>query len=141
LGRLFSWILAVATLLFFFGSGQQAYAHPRNPHPPAPAPRHLTVKFDYDFSHIPACAATVKTKCIQQFIVYDISAGPLPSQRFELFVIPAPPGSTGAVKGITGTSPQLLSFESGQHLIAVTAQMPGNTETDPSACTVWITVP
>jgi hypothetical protein len=104
----------------------------------APAKHSVTVKFDYDFGPTPACSAKIKKSCIQQFVVYDISAGE--AKRSKLFTIPAPPDAKGAVNGITGTSPELL-FESGKHLLAVVAQEPDGSESHPRACTTWITIP
>lgn len=103
----------------------------------------ITVTFDYDFTHHLSCSASIRDKkekkeCVRQFIVYDISAG-LPN-RTELMSILAPPDAHGLVKGISGSTPLLL-FESGQHLIAVVAQTPKGSESDPNQCTVWITIP
>jgi hypothetical protein len=98
----------------------------------------ITVNFDYDFSKTPACSKTVTKACIQQFIVYDISAGL--AVRTKLFSIPVPPGETKLVKGLTGKSPLLL-FESGKHRIAVTAQMAGGKESDIDASITWVEVP
>jgi hypothetical protein len=94
------------------------------------------VEFSYDFTLVPACSSTVAKKCIAQFNVYDISAG----KPIKLFSIPAPPGAKGPVKSITGESQPLL-FESGKHLLAVTAQMVSSEESDPHACTVWAQIP
>jgi hypothetical protein len=106
---------------------------------PAPSSKHtITVNFDYDFSKTPACSKTVTKACVQEFIVYDISAGL--TVRTKLFSIPAPPGETKLVKGITGKSPLLL-FESGKHRIAVTAQMAGGKESDIDASMTWVEVP
>lgn len=103
----------------------------------------ITVTFDYDFAHQPPCSTDANEKehdkvCVQQFIVYDISAGL--AQRTKLMTIPVPADARGMVKGISGTSPLLL-FESGQHLIAVVAQAPNGYESDPNRCEVWITIP
>src|SRR5580698_2310049 len=63
----------------------------------------ITVKFDYDFTRIPACdPPKVKEKCIAQFNIYDISAGI--KSRTRLFSMPAPAGETKRVSGITATS-------------------------------------
>ena len=91
----------------------------------------ITVKFDYDFSRTPACSAKITKKCVKQFIVYDISGGS--QNRAKLFSIPVPDGASGQMKGITGTSPQ-LSFELGQHFLAVVAQWPDSTESETIAC-------
>lgn len=103
----------------------------------------ITVTFDYDFAHQPPCSTDANQKehkqvCVQQFIVYDISAGL--AQRTKLMTIPVPSDAHGMVKGLSGTSPRLL-FESGQHLIAVVAQAPDGHESDPNRCEVWITIP
>jgi hypothetical protein len=103
----------------------------------------ITVTFDYDFTHQPPCSANVKDRkekksCVQQFIVYDISAGL--ANRTELVSIPVPPDAHGLVKGISATTPLLL-FESGQHLIAVVAQTPKKFQSDPNRCELWVTIP
>jgi len=98
----------------------------------------ITVNFDYDFSKTPVCSKTVTKACVQEFTVYDISAGF--TDRTKLFSIPVPPGETKLVKGITGKSPLLL-FESGKHRIAVTAQLAGGKESDIDASTTWVEVP
>jgi hypothetical protein len=100
----------------------------------------ITVKFDYDFTKMPACAPPPKVneKCVAQFNVYDISAGP--QRRTKLFSIPAPVGETKQVAGITATSPA-RRFESGKHLISVAMQMPDGTESDAQACTIWVEIP
>ncbi|MGD1210703.1 MAG: hypothetical protein ABR973_05020 [Candidatus Acidiferrales bacterium] len=104
----------------------------------APAKHSVAVKFDYDFRLTPACTAKIKKGCVQQFVVYDISAGE--AKRSKLFTIPAPQDATGAVTGIAGTSPP-LSFESGKHLLEVVAQYPDGTESQARACTTWVTIP
>src|SRR5271156_2429905 len=78
----------------------------------------VTVAFDYDFRLTPACTAKITKNCVQQFVAYDISAGA--NHATMLFPIALPPNPVGAVPGITGTSPK-LDFESGKHLIAVSA--------------------
>jgi hypothetical protein len=130
------------------GLARPAYAQPQeNPAPaptpaptPAPVKHAITVHFDYDFSPTPACPQEKGKPCVEQFVVYDISGGPSPDKRFTLFTVPVPSGAKGAMKGITGTGPP-LSFESGRHLIAVTAQMPDKRESNPSVCQFWVTIP
>jgi hypothetical protein len=103
----------------------------------------ITVTFDYDFRLTPACTATVTKKCVQEFVVYDISAGASKAKRYKLFTVPLPPNPTGMVHGIQATSPS-LDFESGKHLLGVTALAPGtdpNHESSPRACSTWITIP
>ncbi len=141
---LFSWLLGIVALLALSGPARPSYAQPQENPPPAPAPtpaKHtIAVHFDYDFSGTPACPQDKNKPCVQQFIVYDISGGTAPEQRFQLFTVPVPPDAKGAVKGITGTSPP-ISFESGRHLIAVTAQTADKKESDPSVCQFWLTIP
>ena len=112
--------------------------------PAQPSPGHgkhtVTVTFTYDFRKTHACTATITTNCIQQFIVYDISAGANKTKRFKLFSVSPPAGATEIVNGIAGIGP-LLDFESGQHLIAVVATEPDLSESFPTACTTWITIP
>lgn len=98
----------------------------------------LSFTFDYDFGVTPACSKTVKKGCVQLFNLYDISAGK--PKGVKLGSIPVPSGATGFVKGISATTEPLL-FESGRHLLAVTAQMPNGLESDSSKCTVWVEVP
>lgn len=100
---------------------------------------YVTVTFDYDFSRTPACSEKVTTKCVQEFVAYDISAGV--KNRIKLFEIPLPAKAEGVVKGITGKSPTKLDFESGKHLIAVVAREPDGTESMHRACTTWIQIP
>jgi hypothetical protein len=138
--KTFSWLLGIVALLALFGPARPSYAQPQDNPTPAPAKHTITVHFNYDFDRTPACPQDKGKPCVEQFIIYDISGGPTPDKRFMLFTVPVPPGAKGAMKGITGTSPQ-LSFESGQHLIGVTAQMPDKKESSPSACQVWVTVP
>ena len=100
----------------------------------SPSKHKITVTFDYDFTAAPACSTKVTKKCIIQFNVYDTS-GP---KRYKLFTIPPPENANRAMKGITGTSPLLL-FESGKHLIAVTALNDSSQES--TAATMWVTIP
>lgn len=96
----------------------------------------IVVTFDYDFTAAPACSEKVTKKCIAKFIVYDISG----EKPYKLFTIPVPAGATGKVKGISGESQPLL-FESGKHLLGVSAQRDSGEESNPHATTVWATIP
>jgi hypothetical protein len=96
----------------------------------------ISVKFDYNFTAMPACSQKVTKKCIAKFVVYDISGG----KPYKLFTIPVPADASGAVKGISGESQPLL-FESGKHLVAVTAQKDSGEESSPPASAVWVTIP
>ena len=98
----------------------------------------VTVTFDYDFGKTPACAATVTKVCVQQFIAFDISGGT--KNPPMLFPIPLPANPVGAIHGITKTGPP-IDFESGQHLISVSAMAPNGTHSKRSLCTTWITIP
>jgi hypothetical protein len=89
----------------------------------------ITVKFDYDFTHVPVCSGKPSEKCVQQFIVYDIS-GP---KKIKLFSLPPPPNAKGKMTGITATSPKLL-FVVGYHRIGVSAASSANTESVPFDC-------
>ncbi|MGA9998872.1 MAG: hypothetical protein WBQ04_02045 [Candidatus Acidiferrales bacterium] len=103
----------------------------------AQPPKHtIVVKFDYDFTAVPACSQKVSKKCIAKFFVYDISG----DKPYKLFTIPVPADASGSVKGISGESQPLL-FESGKHLLAVTAQKGTGEESNPHACSVWVTIP
>jgi hypothetical protein len=109
---------------------------------PATASSHgrhtVTVTFDYDFGKTPACSAKVTRHCVQQFIAYDISAGI--NNATMMFPIALPIHPVGAIHGITATSP-LLDFESGKHLVSVSAMSPDGTHSKRSLCTTWITIP
>ena len=98
----------------------------------------IIFKFDYDFRVTHACSSGVKKNCVEQFVAYDISAGL--AKRTKLASMPAPSGATGFVKGLSVTTPSLL-FEPGRHLLAVTAQAPDGTESDPMKCTTWVELP
>lgn len=73
-----------------------------------------------------------------QFIAYDISASA--RNPVMLFPIPLPTDPIGAKKEITKTGPP-LDFESGKHLISVSAMSPDGTHSRRSLCTTWITIP
>jgi hypothetical protein len=45
------------------------------------------------------------------------------------------------VHRIKGRSPTKLDFESGKHLISVSAREPGDKESKHRACTTWIDIP
>jgi len=93
----------------------------------------VTVKFDYDFSSTPACAPGQKEGCVQQFVVYDITAGSNVPNRVTLGSVNVPAGAKGSVKGISGTvSPPSAS---GKRLLSVVAQMPDGMASDPTKCT------
>jgi hypothetical protein len=98
----------------------------------------VTVAFDYDFRQTPACTAKITTHCVMQFIAYDISASA--KNPTMLFPIPLPPQPTGLVKSITKAGPP-LDFESGKHLIAVSAMSPDGSHSKRNLCTTWITIP
>lgn len=73
-----------------------------------------------------------------QFIAYDISASA--KKPSMLFPIPLPPNPAGLVKGISKSGPP-LDFESGKHLIAVSAMSPDGSHSRRNLCTTWITIP
>lgn len=124
-----------AAAALFLGIALSAGGQPQTP---APSASHtITVKFNYDFKLTPACSATVKANCVQVFNVYDISGGP--AHRIKLFTVAVPAGASGAVTGITGTSPQLV-FETGKHFLGVTAQTPSGAESDPGACQTFVQI-
>jgi hypothetical protein len=109
----------------------------RAPEPSGSAMHTITVKFDYDFTHNPLCTEkTKKDECVSTFIVYDISN---PAKSYKLFSIPAPPGSKGAVKGITATSPRML-FGVGKHRIGVAAVSASGKESPPVDCNVIVDI-
>ena len=145
-----SWLLGIVAVLALSGLASPSYAQPQqNPAPappqnptttPTPAKHTIAVHFDYDFDRTPACPQGENKRCIQQFVVYDVSSGFSPKKRFQLFTIPVPSGAKGTVKGITGTSPP-LSFQPGRHLIGVVAQMPDQKESDVRVCRVAVVIP
>src|ERR1700746_1746658 len=96
----------------------------------------IVVTFNYDFTAVPACSEKVTKKCIAKFIVYDISG----EKPYKLFTIPVPAGASGKVKGISAESQPLL-FESGKHLLGVSAQRENGEESNPHATTFWATIP
>ncbi|MGH9687491.1 MAG: hypothetical protein ACRD5K_10400 [Candidatus Acidiferrales bacterium] len=98
----------------------------------------IKVSFNYDFRVTPACSSKSKGVCVQEFVLYDISAGV--SNRTKLMDILVPANPTGLVKGITGTTIPLL-FEPGRHLLAVVARTPTGVESNPNRCIYWVTVP
>jgi len=98
----------------------------------------ITVTFNYDFTHTPVCSPTIAKACVQQYNLYDISAGI--TKRAKLMSFPPPADASGFVKGITVTTPP-LPFKPGKHLLAVTARLSKGGESDPDQCTVWVQVP
>ncbi len=98
----------------------------------------VTVTFDYDFRLTPACSTKVPKNCVMQFVAYDISAGV--KSATMLFPIALPANPAGLVKDITATSPK-LDFESGKHLISVSAMGPDGRHSQKSLCTTWVTIP
>jgi hypothetical protein len=98
----------------------------------------ITVKFDYDFRITPACTVSSPKNCVQEFVVYDISAGS--TSRTKLASASPPAGAKGLVKSISITTPSLL-FESGKHRIAVVARTSGKVESDVNKCTTWVDIP
>jgi hypothetical protein len=101
-----------------------------------PVKHTISVKFDYNFTATPPCSQKVTKKCIAKFVVYDISGG----KPYKLFEISVPADASGAVKGISGESQPLL-FESGKHLVAVTAQKDSGEESSAPASAMWVTIP
>jgi hypothetical protein len=98
----------------------------------------ITFTFDYDFSITPACSPKITKACVQQFNFYDISQGI--TKRVKLGSTLVPTGATGFRPGISGTTDPLL-FNSGRHLVAVSAQMPDGTESDLRKCAVIVKIP
>jgi hypothetical protein len=98
----------------------------------------ITFTFDYDFSITPACSPKITKACVQQFNFYDISQGI--SKRVKLGSTPAPTGETSFRPGISGTTDSLL-FNSGRHLVAVSAQMADGTESDLRKCATIVKIP
>ena len=102
----------------------------------APGQHTVSVTLNYDFTTDPACSSTLTKGCVQQFNIYDVTT----STPVKLFSVTAPPGGTGPVNGITGTS-GLLTLRSGVHVFGATAQMADGTESNPNASTATVTTP
>jgi hypothetical protein len=98
----------------------------------------ISFKFDYDFRETPACSKKVETKCVRQFVLYDLSAGV--EKKTKLGTVAVPEHAKGVVKGISATTEPLL-FNSGKHLIGVAAEMADGTESDPRKCTTAVRIP
>jgi hypothetical protein len=98
----------------------------------------ISFSFDYDFRITPACSRAIKQACVQQFNFYDISQGI--AKRVKLGSMPVPAGAGGFVQGISATTAPLL-FNSGRHLLAVSAQTPDGSESDLSKCTTIVKIP
>jgi hypothetical protein len=131
--RLIRWVLLVAVVVAAGGGctrpGGTQTAHRKHT---------ISVTFDYNFRLTPACSAKVTKRCVQRFVVYDMSEGM--AKRTQLFVVAVPAEANGLVKGISGRSPE-LDFEPGKHLLAVTAQRPDGVESATPVSTTWITIP
>jgi hypothetical protein len=97
----------------------------------------IAVQFVYDFAATPPCSPAQTAKCVQQFALYDISGGA--EKRIKLTSIAVPPDAARRVARISGSTPLLL-FEPGKHLLAVVAQTPQGTESNPNDCTVWVEI-
>jgi hypothetical protein len=110
-----------------------------------PVPHTISVTFDYDFDRVPACTGKTQHHCVKQFVIYDISSGS--NHAYQIGTVALPDSPYGQKRGIPGkTDPHV--FESGKHLIAVTAQEP---EPQPhplesitagcASCTTWVNIP
>ena len=127
------------------GAPTNPSSSPAEPATPRPVPHTISVTFDYDFDRTPACTEEIKHRCVQQFVVYDISAGP--NHPYQIGVVALPDHPLGQRRAIPGkTDPHI--FESGRHLIAVTAQesepQPRPLESNTvgcASCTVWVNIP
>ena len=97
----------------------------------------ITFTFDYDFGITPACSATIRKDCVQQFHFYDISAG-IP-KRVPLGSFPVPTGATGLMKGISFTTDRRL-FNIGKHMVAVAAQSENGLESDLQKCATIVKI-
>lgn len=134
-------LVAVAGLFVVLGGWLYADSRPKvSALPPSiPSSKHtITLQFDYDLTAIPACGPGVKTTCVEQFNVYDISGGMRASVK--LASIPAPAGAKGPLHGIRITT-RPLEFAQGKHLLAITAETSDGLESNPSGCSTWVTIP
>ena len=118
-------VLAVCSLLPAVGHSQEVT-------------HRISFTFDYDFRITPACPQAGKNPCVLQFNFYDISHGI--ANRVKLGSVPVPVGASGLVKGISGTSDALL-FNSGRHMVAVSAQLRDGSESDLSQCATIVKIP
>jgi hypothetical protein len=105
--------------------------------PPASSKHSITIQFNYDFKATPICSDKVKTKCVSQFVVYDISNG---AKAYKLTSFPPPANADGAVQGIKYSTPPRV-FESGKHQIAVAASDANGVESNRYAASVWVVIP
>ncbi|HXW62011.1 MAG TPA: hypothetical protein VEJ45_05385 [Candidatus Acidoferrales bacterium] len=113
--------------------------------PTGPVAHTISVTFDYDFDQTPACTAEIKRRCVQQFVVYDISSGA--KHAYQIGRVDLPDHPYGQKRGIAGkTDPHV--FESGKHLIAVAAREPEpqpypveSTTAGCSSCATWVSIP
>jgi hypothetical protein len=100
-----------------------------------PRKRRVTVTFNYDFNLGHACSLKLTQYCVKQFNVYDATD----KEQVKLFSILVPADTAGLVRGITGKSPP-LTLRVGEHILVVTAQAAGGTESDSSAGTIRILI-
>ncbi len=111
----------------------------------APVPHTISVSFDYDFDRTPACTEKITRRCVQKFVIYDISSGA--NHAYPIGTVALPDHPYGQRRAIVGkTDPHV--FESGRHLIAISAQEP---EPQPhplesntvgcTSCTTWVNIP
>jgi hypothetical protein len=121
-------ILACAILAAAVADGCHSNAHTHS----------ITVTFDYDFGVNPACSPKVTKDCVRQFNLYDISKGA--AKRKKLASFPVPVGASGIMKGVTFTTPP-MPLDSGNHVLSITAQMPGGQESDVSKCITSVKSP
>jgi hypothetical protein len=110
-----------------------------------PVTHTISVTFDYDFDRTPACTGKIQHHCVRQFVVYDISSGS--NHAYPIGTVALPDSPYGQKRGIAGkTDPHV--FESGKHLIAVTAQEPEppphpleSSTAGCTSCTTWVNIP
>jgi hypothetical protein len=120
---------------------QPTQTAPAPPAPTTPSTHVIAVKFDYDFGKTRACTKKIKTKCVQQFVIYNVYLDAHNQERrIKLGEIPLPENARGVVKGITGKTPP-LPFSSGEHKIVVVAEEPGNVQSSPQASSVMVNIP
>jgi len=96
----------------------------------------VSVTFDYDFTQNHACSPTIVMECIAQFNVYDLGRG----KPVKIFSIPAPTGAHTLLRDIVGRS-QPLTIGTGQHVLAVSAQMSSGQESNMQECTAGTILP
>jgi len=74
----------------------------------APVPHTISVSFDYDFDRTPACTEKITRRCVQKFVIYDISSGA--NHAYPIGTVALPDHPYGQKRAIPGkTDPHVLN--------------------------------